>query len=138
MEQNKLNSPWWREIIGIAWPIIAAFVLLKIVTIFYSPSHVDRSEIERAWKSNDLVLLEFHASWCSTCLIQRNVLNDIFKNPEFAGIRRFTLNYDVENQLKREFRVSSQSTLILTRNGKELSRSVGVVNPSDLKAFLKN
>ena len=137
-EQTKKSNPWWKEVLKTLAPVIVVLGIFKLIAFSYAPAPLDHAELERARASDEPVLLEFHASWCSTCLIQRNSLNYVYRDPAFSKIRRFTLNYDVEKQLETDFHVTSQSTLILLRGRKELARTVGTVSPSELSGFLKH
>lgn len=135
---TETTNSRWKEVLKTFVPVFVVLGIFKIVAAAYAPAPVDHSDLERAWAANEKVLLEFHASWCSTCLIQRNTLSYVLRDPAFSNIKRFTLNYDTEKQLKSKFRVTSQSTLILMKGSKEISRSVGTVSPSELTVFLKN
>lgn len=125
------------EILRSILPALVVFAAIKIAMALYAPARVDLAEVDRAISSPAPVLLEYHASWCSTCLVQRNVLNSILQSPEFVGIKRFTLNFDTELELKKRFGVTSQSTLILIKNGVETGRIVGITGSEELTGFLK-
>ena len=123
------------EVFRSVLPALVVLAVIKIGMALYAPPRVDLAEVNRAISSSAPVLLEFHASWCSTCLVQRNVLNSIFKSPEFVGIKRFTLNFDTELELKKRFGVTSQSTLVLIKNGVPIRRIVGAVSTHKLRQF---
>jgi hypothetical protein len=47
-------------------------------------------------------------------------------------------NFDTEKDLKRRFRVNSQSTLVVLRGEKETARLVGETDAHKLRAALKS
>ena len=44
----------------------------------------------------------------------------------------FTADYDKEKDLKKALRVSSQSTFVVFKGGKEVARSTGQTNKNDI------
>lgn len=93
-------------------------------------------QFEKSKSEGKRVLLDFHASWCPTCRRQKSSLEEVLKEAEFSQIVALEVNYDDETKLEKELRVSSQSTLILFKGGKEIARSVSVAGRDELRTFL--
>lgn len=70
------------------------------------------------------VLLDFWASWCGPCKILSPVLSEIAD--EYADVIRVAkVNVDDEPELAMKFKVSSIPMLVLFKDGRIVSTSVG-------------
>jgi len=83
------------------------------------------------------VLLDFHADWCPVCRKQGPVIESLVQEGKFKVIVAFQVNYDDETALKKQLKVTSQSTLIVFKGGKEVSRATGVVDKTDIRALIE-
>lgn len=70
------------------------------------------------------VLLDFYADWCGPCKMLSPVLSEIAD--EYADVLRVAkVNVDDEPELAMKFKVASIPMLVLFKNGKIISTSVG-------------
>ena len=70
------------------------------------------------------VLLDFYADWCGPCKMLSPVLSEIAD--EYVDVIRVAkVNVDDEPELAMKFGVSSIPMLVLFKNGKIISTSVG-------------
>lgn len=91
---------------------------------------------QKAQKGGQKILLHFHADWCPTCRAQQKTLSTLEKDGALKGITSFTVDYDKETDLKKQLKVTSQSSFIAFLGGLENGRVTGVTSESDIKAFL--
>lgn len=111
---------------------------------FFSFTHLIAGEVkdynETTFKSTidnaPITILEFHASWCSTCKKQHKSLNTILKNPKFSEVQAIKIDYDNSDKLKLDFNITTQSTLILLKDGKFFSRIIGITKIEDITKFI--
>jgi thioredoxin 1 len=74
---------------------------------------------------NNVVLVDFWASWCAPCRMMAPVLNDVAN--ELTGNSRIAkVNIEQYQSLAQKFKVRSIPTLILLKNGIEVNRFVGI------------
>jgi thiol-disulfide isomerase/thioredoxin len=87
-------------------------------------------------ESTPTVILGFHASWCPTCKTQRRVFSRIEEQGDISGVTVVQADYDEETDLKKEWNVQRQSTLIRLENGEETDRVIGSTDEADIRAFI--
>jgi thioredoxin 1 len=92
--------------------------------------------LAEAEKANQPVALHFHADWCPTCRAQDKVVQAL-KAEKGLDLTILTVNYDTEKDLKRRFKVNSQSSLVVLRGQKETARLVGDATMDGIRGALK-
>ena len=80
------------------------------------------------------VVLEVHADWCPTCRAQAPVVQALVKDPKYEKFTVLVVDYDKQKDVRRQFNVARQSTLVVFSGGKEVSRSTGVTAPEAIAA----
>lgn len=89
-----------------------------------------------AQKANKPVALRFRADWCPTCRLQDKLL-DAMKAVPGLDITVLAVNYDTARDLKKQFAIRSQSTLVVLRGQKETGRSINDTTAAGLRTTLK-
>jgi len=85
---------------------------------------------------NQPVALLFHADWCPTCRVQEKVVQSL-ATEKGLDLTILKVNYDTEKDLKRRFRINSQSSLVVLRGQKETARLVGDTSTDGIRRALK-
>jgi thioredoxin 1 len=76
---------------------------------------------------NKIVLVDFWASWCAPCKMMAPVLNDVAE--ELTGNANVgKVNVEEYQVLAQKYQIRNIPTMILFKNGKEVTRFVGVKN----------
>ncbi len=73
---------------------------------------------------NDVVLLDFTASWCGPCQRMAPVVGQL----EAAGLPVRKVDYDTQRTLVEQFRVTGVPTFVLLVKGREVDRVVGATS----------
>ena len=82
-------------------------------------------------KSDKPVLVDFWASWCGPCRMLAPVVEEVAEETEGRAVVG-KVNVDDEMELARTYRIASIPTLIVFENGREVRRSVGVIEKEDI------
>ncbi|MBU0489682.1 MAG: thioredoxin [Bacteroidetes bacterium] len=104
-----------------------------------SPALADSDKIKNLTAQNfqqeiksGTVLVDFWASWCMPCKMMAPVLNELAEElPENTSVAK--LNVEHFQAVSAKYQVKGIPTMILFRNGKEVSRFVGVKSKDFLK-----
>lgn len=110
----------------------AAVLALALDVKPYSPA-----ALAEAQKADMPVALHFRADWCPTCRAQDKVLESLKSEPGL-GLTVLSVNYDTERDLKKQYKVSTQSTLVVLRGQKEAARLVGDTSANGIRTALKS
>ena len=95
---------------------------------------------EAAMDAGAIVLLDFKASWCSTCAAQGRVLDALrAENPAYEATITF-INVDWDDygdgDLSRAMQIPRRSTLVLLKGRTELARIVAGTGTEEIRALL--
>jgi thioredoxin 1 len=95
---------------------------------------------EAAMDAGKTVLLDFWASWCSTCAAQERVLAALkAENPAYEqNIAFFVVDWDEygKGDLSKALNIPRRSTLVALKGRQELGRIVAGTSKEDIKALL--
>jgi thioredoxin 1 len=98
----------------------------------YSPA-----ALAEAQKADMPVALHFRADWCPTCRAQDKVIESLKSEPGL-GLTVLAVNYDTEKDLKKQYKINSQSTLVVLHGQKESARVVGDTSANGIRTALKS
>ena len=87
-------------------------------------------------QSDKPVLLDFWASWCMPCKMLSPTIDEIAGEVE-QRIKVGKVNVDEEPKLAQEFNVMSIPTLVIIKDGKVQSTSVGVRSKQEILGMLE-
>jgi thioredoxin 1 len=93
--------------------------------------------LAQAQKAEMPVALHFRADWCPTCRAQDKVLESL-KSEKDLAVTVLSVNYDTEKELKKHYKISTQSTLVVLHGQKEAARLVGDTSVNGIRSALKS
>ena len=98
----------------------------------------DQKAFYLAVASGKGVVLDFHADWCPTCKAQAPILAELINSDTTMkmGVVAFKANFDTETTLKQKLGVQKQSTIVIFKAGKEVTRSTGVTDRAALAELI--
>ena len=85
-------------------------------------------------QSEQVVLLDFYATWCGPCRIVGPIIDEIAEENE--NIRVGKVDVDVQTELASQFQVYSIPTLVVMKDGKVLKQATGAKSKSQILDML--
>lgn len=115
------------------------FLLLAVAMspAFAANTPFEQANFDQLLKQGKPVVLHIHATWCPTCKAQQAVLDELMPMPEFKDLSVLRADFDKETKLLRTYKVRNQSTFIVFKNGKEVTRSTGETGKTGIAELLK-
>ena len=87
-------------------------------------------------RSDKPVLLDFYADWCGPCKMLAPVLHEIAEENADA-LKVGKVNVDEQMELAMRFQVSSIPMIVVFKDGKEITKSVGYRPKSEIAAMVE-
>ncbi len=117
--------------------IAVAFVLVLVaLPAFAGEIPFTAKAFADAQAADKPILVEVHASWCTTCRAQKTILDRLTSEPRFSHMTVLRIDYDAQKDVMRQFGVQVRATLIVFKGETELGRSVGDTHKNSIEALL--
>ncbi len=82
-------------------------------------------------------LVDFWATWCRPCLMLAPLLEELSKDPAYAGKVQFVkMNIDENTTTPSKYGVRGIPTMILFKNGKVAGTKVGFITKTQIATFI--
>lgn len=86
--------------------------------------------------NDDLVLVDFYATWCGPCRMLSTVLDNVSSSRDSLKIVK--MDVDQNMSLAKTYGVMSVPTLVLFKNGKEVAKTTGFMSEEELLSWVND
>jgi thioredoxin 1 len=114
-----------------------AYLFLALANIAYAGEvPYNKTQLDQQIAAGKPTVVYLHATWCPTCKIQQPIVDRLSSDAEFKSLTVFEADYDTETALKKNLRITQQSTFVVFKGGHEVARSTGeTTEPAIRKTF---
>jgi thiol-disulfide isomerase/thioredoxin len=116
--------------------VVAVSLGVAAVAAFAGERSFEQAAFDKALAEGKPVVVDFAASWCPTCKEQKPIVQGLLKDAKRKPLTVFVADFDKEEALKKQLKVTMQSTLVAFKGGKEVARSTGQTDKAELAALL--
>lgn len=109
---------------------------LPVLALASGFSQYSKDGFDAALKGSRPVIVHVHASWCSVCIKQENIFNELSGSAEFKKLSAFVVDFDKDVDFKKAHRITIQSVILVFKGGKEVARSSGETNRDRIAAMI--
>ncbi len=85
---------------------------------------------------NGISLVKFGATWCAPCKVVAKSIDKI--KTEFSEVKFQEIDVDDNPTLAKDYKIRSVPTVILFKNGEEITRLIGSVKVDALRKALRD
>ena len=85
---------------------------------------INAEEYAEIVNSSNIVVIDFHATWCGPCKVLSPILEEL--NDEIEGVEFVKLDVDQHPQIAGQNQVMGVPTVVILKNGEIKDRFVGV------------
>lgn len=99
--------------------------------------HIVGKDFEKTINSNEVVLIDFYATWCPPCKMLTPVLEELQDGFKNVLIVKIDVDAPGNEELVKKFKVMSIPTLVVFKNGEEQETQLGFKDLGFLTTMLK-
>ena len=90
----------------------------------------DEASFKAAQAAGTPSIVHVTAPWCPTCKAQDQAIEGLSKDPAYAKLTLFNVDFDTQEAVMKRFKANTQSTVIAFSGATETGRMVGQTSPS--------
>lgn len=115
------------------WPALLAALLysLPVLALDIVPYQAEPFAAARA--AGKITVIQFHSGWCPICVMQERGVRALKDDKAFDQVTVYQADFFKEEALRKQFNVTSFSTLVIFRGDQERARTTGDSRPEQLR-----
>lgn len=96
-----------------------------------------QQEFNKLVQEGKPVVVDVSATWCPTCKAQKPIIDKLSQSAAYKDVAVLNVDFDADKPVLKALKVSTQSTLIAFKGGRETSRSVGDTTVDGIENIFK-
>lgn len=138
MVANYLSQNGYTKIYNLARGILEwqqyGYPIVQSTSVVASASKTyTEQDFANLIKTNNVVLVDFHAPWCAPCKKLSPIIDQVKK--DYQGKAKIEkVDIEANKSLKNAYQIQSIPGLLLFKNGKQVWKHTGPISYDDLKA----
>lgn len=114
---------------------VATLLCVSALASLAAERPYSKPALDAALAQGEPVVVEFSASWCPTCKAQKPIVQSLVNDAKRKSLTLFVADFDTEAALKKQLGVTMQSTFVVFKAGKEVGRSTGQTDKTEIAAL---
>lgn len=115
------------------WPGVLAAWLFALPALALDIVPYQAEPFAAARAAGKITVIQFHSGWCPICVMQERGVRALKDDKAFDQVTVYQADFFKEEALRKQFNVTSFSTLVIFRGGEERARTTGDSRPEQLR-----
>ena len=94
----------------------------------------EKAEFDKILQSNELVIVDFWATWCGPCRMLGSVIEEYSNdNPDIPLVK---VNVDEAKELASDYDIQSLPTIMIFKNSEPIASKIGFISKSVFAKYI--
>ena len=116
-------------------PALLATLLFSLPALALDVVPYQADKFTQARAAGKVTAIQFHSGWCPVCVMQERGVRSLQEDKDLAQVTVFQADFTKEDALRKQFNVTSFSTLVIFNGNMERARTTGDFRPEQLKVL---
>ena len=99
--------------------------------------HPNNENFKELTQGNELVVVDFFATWCGPCKMFGPILEEVANQYE-NGVKFAKIDIDENDELAMQYNIQAVPTILFLKNGTEIERHAGLMSKAELEEKIEN
>lgn len=115
------------------WPAVLAALLFTLPAWALEVVPYQAEKFAQARAAGKVTAIQFHSGWCPVCVMQERGVRALMDDKAFEQVTVYQADFFKEEALRKQYNVTSFSTLVIFKGDVERARTTGDSRPEQLR-----
>ncbi len=115
------------------WPAALAALMFALPAWALDVVPYQAEKFAQARAAGKVTAIQFHSGWCPVCVMQERGVRALMDDKALDQVTVYQADFFKEEALRKQFNVTSFSTLVIFKGDMERARTTGDSRPEQLK-----
>lgn len=115
------------------WLALPALLFLSLPALALEIVPYQAEQFAQARAAGKVTTIQFHSGWCPICVMQERGIRALKDDKSLDQVVVYQADFFKEEALRKQYNVTSFSTLVIFRGDVERARTTGDSRPEQLK-----